>query len=94
MIGVICKLVVQKDKIEEFERLILLFKAGVDENEPGNLEYDVFKEGDGEYYIMEKFEDRDALKAHDDTEHKATISPQVGALLAARPEVKVLDLVE
>jgi len=91
MIGVICKLVVQKDKIDEFEQLIMQFKTKVDENEPGNLEYNVFKEGNGEYYVLEKFRDREALKEHDNTEHKQTISPKVGQFLDAKPEVRILE---
>ncbi|WP_319543900.1 putative quinol monooxygenase [uncultured Pseudodesulfovibrio sp.] len=91
MIGVICKLKVQKERIDEFEQLIMQFKAEVDEHEPGNLEYNVFKEGHGEYYVLEKFRDREALKEHDSTKHKETISPKVGKLLDAKPEVRVLE---
>lgn len=51
----------------------------------------MFKDSDGEYYVLEKFRDKDALKAHDHTEHKHTISPKVGQLLDAKPEVRILD---
>lgn len=91
MIGVICTLTVREESIDEFERLIREFKAAVDADEPGNLEYIVYREAAGVYTILEKFRDAAALKAHDDTRHKATISPQVGRLLAAKPEVRVLE---
>lgn len=91
MLGIICKLTIKPGANDEFERLIQLFKKEVDENEPGNLMYEIFRgETPEEYIIMEKFKDKVALAAHNDTPHKHTISPQVGQLLNAKPEVKVM----
>lgn len=86
MIGVIAKLTIQSGQEQAFEAAANDLIAQVRANEPGCLQYELFR--DGEIYIfMEKYADEDALKAHGATDYFKAAQPVLGACLAAAPEI-------
>jgi quinol monooxygenase YgiN len=58
-------------------------------DDPGTVAYVVHRGMDDPttFFVYEKYENADALKAHSSTAHFKEFSQAVGSLLAARPEV-------
>ena len=92
MVGVILTLVVKPGLEIEFLERIKEFKQAVDEDEGGNLYYDVFKsKRSGEFIVLEKFVDYESLRLHSFTNHKKDISPRVGECLNEKPKIEILE---
>ena len=77
MLAVIAKLNVKDDKGAEFEKVMLDLAEKVTTNEPGNHLYQLCKDSDGNYIVMELYEDADALEAHG---NQNTSKPQAQGL--------------
>lgn len=92
-IGVVAKLKIQDGKNEEFETVFAELEKAVHENEPGNNFYALHKSRDDEntYIVLEQYADQDALDAHGKTDHFKTIGAKMGACMAGRPEIEVMD---
>ena len=56
MIGVTAKLNVKPEMAAEFESVFLDLSDAVRANEPGNLMYQLCKDEDGNYIVMEMYE--------------------------------------
>jgi quinol monooxygenase YgiN len=95
MIGVIATLRVQDGKAQEFESLFGQLAAQVRANESGNVAYQLCRSRTeaGTYKVLEIYRDQQALEAHRASEHFRAAGPGLGAVLAGRPEVEVLDAV-
>ena len=93
MIGVIAKLNVAKGKEPEFEAAMLALVAQVRANEPGNHLYTLCKDKDGNYVVMELYEDEAALAAHGQSEHFKASGASFKGLMAGAPEISRMQVV-
>ena len=96
MIGLIVHLPVAEGKQAEFEDVAKGLMAKVKANEPGCLVYSLFKVKGSEtdYYFQEQYVDRAALDAHGKTPYFQEAFPKLGACLAGKPEMKLMDAIE
>jgi quinol monooxygenase YgiN len=93
MIGVIAILKIQDGKGEEFEAIFRELSEKVRANEPGNLMYQLTKSRTepGTYKVLELYADQDALTKHGQTDYFRAQGAKMGACLAGRPEIEMLD---
>lgn len=95
MISVIARLTIQEDKVEstiaDFKQLMqevakeegtLLYTLNRDPKDPNTL------------VVIERYKDKQALGAHSATEHFKAFSAKLGEVLAAKPDIAVLDELE
>ena len=90
IIGLIATIKVQAGKSAEFEAAFAELQAAVRANEPGNLQYDLFR-STGEidtYVVYEQYADEAALEAHKAAPHAREPGGKVGATLAGRPSIQ------
>ncbi len=94
-LGVVAVIKVQAGKEAEFEQVFAGLQAEVRANEPGNLQYDLFKDAKeaGTYVVMEKYADQEALTAHGKSAHFRAAGPKLGPLLAGAPKVDTYSFV-
>ena len=94
-IGVIATLKVQDGKGAELEEVFRTLSEQVRAGEPGNQLYRLCKSrGDANtYVVMEIYDDQAAIEAHRNSDHFKAAGPKLGACLAGRPDVKLLDAV-
>jgi quinol monooxygenase YgiN len=92
MIGVLAKLTIQSGTNLKFEDTIRKMREAVSKNEAGNIYYDVYKgEDENTYIVMERYEERTDLDAHNKTVHFKSIGAELGKFLSAAPDIKILD---
>ena len=96
MIGIFVHLEIQDGKQAEFEAVAKDLMAKVKANEPGCLTYQLYKKKGSEtdYYFMEQYTDQAALDAHGKTEYFKAAQPGLGACLAGRPTMTLMDSVD
>jgi quinol monooxygenase YgiN len=96
MLGIVATIKVQEGKGPDFEAVFLELAAKVRANEPGNQLYQLTKSraDANTYKVLEIYKDQDALAAHGGTDYFKEIGRRMGAFMAGRPEVEVLDAVE
>lgn len=92
-IGLVAILPIAEGKAEEFEGVFAALREQVLANEEGCEMYDVYKQDDATYVIMERYKDQDALNAHGGTDYFKAAQPAIGACLGGAPELKVLQSV-
>ena len=92
-ISLIAKLKVQPGKDAEFEAAAKQMIATVKESEPGTLSYVLHKNTKDatEFIYYEVYQDQAALDAHGKTDHMKAFGGKIGALLAGRPEISILQ---
>ncbi len=93
MIALIATLPVQEGKEEEFEQLMGELVAAVRANEPGNQLYTLTKDEDGQYHVLEIYDDEAALAAHGGSDHMKAAGPGLGGVMGGRPTLKRLTVV-
>ena len=95
MIAVVAKLKAQPGKEAQFEAAFAEMVAGVRANEPGNSVYQLARSRTepGDYRVLEVYADDAALEAHRASDHFRAGGRKLRDLLAALPEVEVLDAV-
>jgi len=88
MIVVTAVLKAADDKGDDLEQAFRKLMSKV-LDDPGTVAYLVHRGMDDAttFFVYEKYENADALKAHSSTEHFKEFSRAVGSLLVARPEV-------
>lgn len=95
MISVIAKMVVQDGKAEQTAQMFkeLIKKVATEE---GTLLYSINRKPSDEntFVVMERYKDKQALGAHSATAHFKEFSAKLGEVLAAKPEIMVLDELE
>jgi len=93
MIGIVATLKIKEGKADEFEAAFKDLQKQVQANEAGNLMYEVFRSREDEltYIIMEKYTDDAAVEAHGKSDHFKAGGAKLGAVLAAPPQVQILD---
>jgi len=92
-IAVIARLNVAKGKEADFESVMLGLAAQVRAKEPGNKLYTLCKDADGNYLVMELYDDAAALAAHGTSEHFKAWGPKFAGLMAGAPEIQRLEVV-
>jgi quinol monooxygenase YgiN len=94
-IGLLATITVQEGKNAEFEKLFLELAAKVRANEAGNIFYILHrsKSNPQVYKVMEQYEGVEALDAHGKTDYFREANKAMGGLVAAAPEIEVLDTV-
>ena len=93
MLAVIAKLNVKKDKGPEFEKVMLDLAEKVTSNEPGNHLYQLCKDSEGNYIVMELYEDANALKAHGESDHFKQAGAGFAGLMGGAPDIQRLEVV-
>jgi quinol monooxygenase YgiN len=94
-IGVIATLKVQDGKGAELEGIFQGLAAAVRADEPGNTLYRLCKSraDANTYVVMEMYTDQAAIEGHQASDHFRAAGPKLGACLAGRPVIQVLDAV-
>ncbi len=87
MIGVLATLKAKPGSEQAFEEAMTDLARQVRENEPGNHLYRLCRDDDGNYVMMEIYEDEDALAAHRDSEHFKAAGRKLGELIAGPPQI-------
>ena len=92
-LGIVATLKVKPGKESEFEAVFRDLQAQVKANEPGALQYEVFKSKAiaSTYIVMEQYKSEADLAAHRTTPHMAAAGPKLGAVLDGRPAIELLD---
>ena len=93
MRAVIAKLNVAEGKEAEFESAMLGLAEQVRANEPGNHLYTLCKDADGNYLVLELYENEEALTAHGQSEHFKASGPKFAGVMAGRPEIQRLEVI-
>jgi len=93
MIGILATLTVQDGKGEELEAVFRELAPLVRANEPGNVVYQLTKSRaePNVYKVLELYKDQEAIAAHGASDHFKAASPKMGACLAGRPTIEMLD---
>jgi len=94
-IDVIATITVRDGKNAEFEELFTGLTEQVLANEPGATFYALHRtKSDSQVYkVLEQYASKEALKAHGQTEYFLAASQKMGALVAAAPDIEVMDAV-
>lgn len=95
MIGVIARMKIKDGQQAPFETVFNELSAKIRANEPGNKAYQLChsRTDATQYVVLELYESDAALAAHKASEHMRAVGPALAPLLAARPEIEVLDAV-
>jgi quinol monooxygenase YgiN len=94
-IGVVATITIQEGKNAAFEQAFLALAEQVRANEPGNIFYILHrsKTDPQVYKVLEQYHDETDLDAHGKTEHFREANKVLATMVAAAPEVEVLDTV-
>ena len=94
-IGVIATITVQEGRNAEFEQAFKALAAQVRANEPGNIFYILHRsKSDPQVYkVLEQYESAEALDAHGKADYFREANKVLGSLVAAVPDIEVLDTV-
>ena len=92
-VGIVATLTIQAGKGAEFEAAFGELQAAVRANEPGSVYYDLFKENETTYVVMEKYVDEAAAKAHGEADHFKTLGAALGPFMGGAPEIRRLTFV-
>jgi quinol monooxygenase YgiN len=92
MISVIAKLPLQEGKADEFTEAFKEIAVGV-ATEPGNHLYSLnfSKKEPDVAIIMERYDDKEALGAHSESDHYKAFGPKIKDLLAGAPDVSIMN---
>jgi quinol monooxygenase YgiN len=94
-IGIIAKLKCKEGMNAEFEAGFKKLQEVVKENEPGCIFYLLHKSrtDDTAYFVMEQYEDDEALKKHGSYDSFKETGAVLGPASGGRPEIEMMDLV-
>ena len=92
-IGLIATITVQEGKTEEFERIFLELIDQVRANEPGNVFYALHrsKTEANVYKVLEQYNGPAAIAVHSKSAHFQAANEKLAGLVAAAPEIEMLD---
>ena len=93
MLAVIAKLNVKEGSEAAFEEVMLDLAAKVNANEPGCHLYQLCKDADGNYTVMELYEDEAAMAAHGKSEHFKAAGAGFKGLMGGAPEIIRMEVV-
>ena len=90
MIVIIATMKVKAGAGPEFETVMSKLADSVRKNEPGNLQYTINLTNEGDYIILEKYKDQDAVKAHQKAPHFQSSFPKLSQFLDGPPNIQFL----
>jgi len=93
VIGVTAKLNVKEGMESEFEAVFLDLMDAVRVHEPGCLMYQLCRDEDGAYYVLEMYESEEALAAHGQSEHFKAAGAGFKGKMGGPPEIKRMKAV-
>ena len=93
MIAAIVKLNIAEGKGAQFEKAMLALASQVREKEEGNHLYTLCKSDDGDYFMLELYDDEEALAAHGQSEHFKASGASFKGLMSGPPEIQRLKVV-
>lgn len=95
-VGLLATITVQEGKNAEFEQVFLDLTEQVRANEPGNIFYVLHRsKADPQVYkVMEQYDSAETLDLHAKAEYFREANKALGALVAAPPEIEILDTVQ
>ena len=88
MIAITAKMLVKPGCEEKFEQAMLALVSAVNLNEPGNLLYELCKDDNGQYLVMELYKDDEAVQAHRTADHIKNSGPSFKGLMSGPPVIK------
>ncbi len=91
MISVIAKIPLQDGKADEFSEAFKEIAAGV-ATEEGNFLYSLSfsKKAPNMAVIMERYQDKEALGLHSESDHYKAFGAKIAGLIAGAPEVVIM----
>ena len=94
-IGVLATLTIKPGTNEEFEKAFLEMEAVVQQQEPGNLLYQLYRSRDDDttYIVMERYADEAAFEAHGKSDEFKAAGAKLGGCMAAPVQIQMLDRV-
>ena len=94
-LGVIATITILEGKNAEFEQLFTALTKQVLANEPGALFYALHRsKSDTQVYkVLEQYASQEDIKAHGQTDYFKEASKTMAGLVAAAPDIEVLDAV-
>lgn len=92
MLGVIVPVTIRAGSESDFEVAFGKMVAAVNANEAGCILYDLFKNSDGKYTIMEAYEDEAAFDVHRNSAHMKEIRPSYAQYIE-QSELQILKSV-
>ncbi len=94
-IGIVATLKIKPGKEAEFETIFRELQIIVNKDEPGVIQYEVFKSKSqaSTYIVMEQYKTEADLAGHRTTPHMAGAGPKLGAVLDGRPGIEILEKV-
>ena len=94
-IGVIAIITIQEGQNAAFEQAFLALAEQVRANEPGNIFYILHRsKSDPQVYkVLEQYESEADLATHGKSEHFREANKVLATMVAAAPQVEVLDTV-
>ena len=93
MLAVIAKLNVKEGSEAAFEEVMLDLAAKVNANEPGCHLYKLCKDAEGNYTVMELYEDEAAMAAHGESEHFKASGAGFKGWMGGAPEIISMEVV-
>ncbi len=93
LIAIIANMMVKEGCEEKFEEAMLNLVSKVNSNEPGNLLYELCKDDDGKYLVMELYEDEAAIDAHRSASHMKESGPSFKGLMSGPPIIKKMKVI-
>ena len=95
MIGIVAKLPIKEGMEDDFIAAFKELKGEVAKDK-GTLAYSLNKvsKEPGVFYIVERYEDQDALKLHGSTDHFKAFGAKLPPCLDGRPEITMLEEID
>ena len=93
MIAITAQMMVKPGCEEKFEEAMLSLVSKVNANEPGNLLYELCRDDDGKYLVMELYEDEAAVDTHRSAVHIKESGPSFKGLMSGPPIIKKMNVV-
>ena len=93
MIAITAQMMVNPGCEERFEEAMLSLVSKVNANEPGNLLYELCKDDDGKYLVMELYEDEAAVSEHRSASHIKESGPSFKGLMSGPPIIKKMSVI-
>lgn len=92
-VGYVATFAVKEGSEAEFEAAIAELAETVNRVEPGVVLYAPFRGQDGTYYMMERYVDEAARKAHASSDEVQALFPALGPLMAGAADVQPVSAV-
>jgi len=92
MYGIVALQKVQPGKAEEFIEMFKRLQKVVREQEPGNIYYDLYRSRSDEntFHVMERYESKEALKVHGQSEEFVELVTPMRAMLAEPTKAEIV----